>query len=302
MEYKVRTEPLELQVMRILIARADLAESDRQYYRNLEKGYEGELFFDSITRQLQSNCLILNDLLLEANHSTFQIDSLIIFPNSLQVFDIKNNEGDHYFEEDKLFIKPNLEISNPVDQIKRTENRFRKWVKDHGFSFPIVVNIVFVNPRFTLYQAPMNMPFIFHSQLDRYFEQLDSHTGKLTSKHKLLADQLINSQVSKEPFIKLPTYDYGNLRKGIICEKCNKIAVAVDRGKHCLCLDCGHKELVETAVLRSVEEIKLLFPDRKITTNLVHEWCKVVPSKKRINRILEKNLKKSGKNKWVYFE
>lgn len=44
MEYKVRTEPLELQVMRILIARADLAESDRQYYRNLEKGYEGELF------------------------------------------------------------------------------------------------------------------------------------------------------------------------------------------------------------------------------------------------------------------
>jgi len=103
MEYKVRTEPLELQVMRILIARADLAESDRQYYRNLEKGYEGELFFDSITRQLQSNCLILNDLLLEANHSTFQIDSLIIFPNSLQVFDIKNNEGDHYFEEDKLF-------------------------------------------------------------------------------------------------------------------------------------------------------------------------------------------------------
>ena len=39
------------------------------------------------------------------------------------------------------------------------------------------------------------------------------------------------------------------------------------------CETCGNVENWEVAVLRSVEEFKLLFPGRKITTNRVYEWC-----------------------------
>jgi hypothetical protein len=39
-----------------------------------------------------------------------------------------------------------------------------------------------------------------------------------------------------------------------------------------------------------VEEIKLLFPEKKITTNNVYEWCKIVESKKTIRTILNENL------------
>jgi hypothetical protein len=44
-------------------------------------------------------------------------------------------------------------------------------------------------------------------------------------------------------------------------------------GNKCACENCEHEEEIESAFLRSVKEQKLLFPDRKITTNEVHEWC-----------------------------
>jgi hypothetical protein len=99
----------------------------------------------------------------------------------------------------------------------------------------------------------------------------------------------------------LPEYEYGQLSKGITCTQCRSLSVAVE-GRKCVCWGCGHVEGTETAVLRSVKEFKLLFPDRKITTNEIHEWCKVIDSKKRIRGVLEKNYKKVGVHQWTYYE
>jgi len=73
------------------------------------------------------------------------------------------------------------------------------------------------------------------------------------------------------------------------------------RGNKLECNDCGCVEEVESAVIRSVEEIKLLFPDRKITTNLVQEWCGVVESKKRISRILGRHFNIVGVHQWAFY-
>jgi hypothetical protein len=54
--------------------------------------------------------------------------------------------------------------------------------------------------------------------------------------------------------------------------------------------------------MRNVEEIKFLFPNIKITTNLIHEWCVIVELKRTIQRILEKNFKKVGVRQWTYYE
>jgi hypothetical protein len=54
----------ELKLMRILNARMELEEKDKQNYLNLEKGYKGELIFDTLMENLIQERLILNDLLL----------------------------------------------------------------------------------------------------------------------------------------------------------------------------------------------------------------------------------------------
>ncbi|PWU70052.1 hypothetical protein DLJ74_03785 [Gracilibacillus dipsosauri] len=61
-------------------------------------------------------------------------------------------------------------------------------------------------------------------------------------------------------------------------------------------------ESIENAVMRSVAELRLLFPSEKITTKTIHEWCGMIPSKKRIQRLLAKHFIKEGNNKGAYYK
>src|ERR1700748_3760767 len=97
MPYKSRTKSAELLILKSLNIRMNLSEKDKQHYFNLEKGYKGEVLFDSLTEKLHCECFILNDLLLNLNNSTFQIDSLIISPEAIYLFEVKNYEGDYYY-------------------------------------------------------------------------------------------------------------------------------------------------------------------------------------------------------------
>lgn len=95
--YKARTEPAELIILNSLNHRMQLSKFDQQNYSNLRKGFEGELLFDSLTNNLESDCLVLNNLLLKTNNQTFQIDTLIITNNLVYLCEIKNYEGDFYY-------------------------------------------------------------------------------------------------------------------------------------------------------------------------------------------------------------
>ncbi|WP_342728897.1 MULTISPECIES: nuclease-related domain-containing protein [Virgibacillus] len=141
------------------------------------------MLFDSLTEKLQCECLILNDLLLIVNNTTFQIDSLIILAGKIYFFEVKNYEGDYYYEYDKLFKKPNLEVINPYLQLSRSESLLRQLLLSLGFKLQIDASIVFINPKFTLYQAPLDKPIIFPTQVKQYMENLNIIPSKLTESH-----------------------------------------------------------------------------------------------------------------------
>jgi len=303
MAYKPRSESKELIILRSLNTRMTLPEKDRQHYFSLKKGYEGELMFDVLTEKLQCECYILNDLLFKVNNTTFQIDSLIIVAKTICLYEVKNYEGDYFYDAstDTLYKKPKKEYTNPLHQLNRSESLLRQLLQNIGYYFPIEAQVVFINPEFTLYQAPLDKPFIFPTQVNNYMKKLDTTPSILNGKHKMLADKLISLHIEENPYTTLPPYEYEQLRKGITCELCNSFSISV-HGKKCVCGDCGHEELVGAAVLRSVREIKLLFPDRKITTNLLFDWCRVIECKKTISRLLEKNYRKIGIHQWTYYE
>ncbi|QOY37528.1 nuclease-related domain-containing protein [Anaerobacillus isosaccharinicus] len=97
---KARTESLELKLLRHLHLRTNLLEKEKLHYLNLEKGYAGELAFDDMVDGISNNWLILNDLLLEINNTMFQLDKLIITPEKIYLYEVKNFEGDYYIEKD----------------------------------------------------------------------------------------------------------------------------------------------------------------------------------------------------------
>lgn len=270
--YKVRTKSSELLLLESLSNRMTLAEKDQQHYLNLKKGYEGEVMFDSLTEKLNCECLILNDLLFQLNNTTFQIDTLIIISDSVYLYEVKNFDGDYYFDSNRFYKKPKYEYTNPLQQLERTESLLRQLFNSLGYKFNIEGLVIFINPEFSLFQAPLNKPFILPTQLRRYLAKLETNSAKVNGTHRILADKLISLHIEKSPYTQVPFYEYEKLKKGVTCAKCNSFSLIVER-RSCACIDCGNVEKVTNAILRSVEEFKYLFPSRKITTNSIYEWC-----------------------------
>ena len=301
MAYKPRFESDELKILRYLNKRIVLSEKDKKHYLNLKKGYKGEVVFDVLTEKLSCDCLILNDLLLKVNNTTFQLDTLIITADTIYLFEVKNYVGDYYYELDKLYKKPKKEYTNPLHQLNRSASLLRQLLHNLGYNLTIEAWVIFINSEFTLYQAPLNIPFILPTQVNSYLKKFDMIPSGLNGKHMKLADQLISLHIEESPYTVLPPYTFDGPRKGITCFTCDSFAVSV-RGNRCVCGDCGHEEMVGSAVLRSVEEYRYLFPDRKITTNDIYDWCQIIKSKKRIARILDKNFNIKGFGQWSYYD
>ena len=125
-------------------------------------------------------------------------------------------------------------MTNPLIQLNRSESLLRQLLKNLRFNLPIEASVIFINPEFTLYQAPLNKPFIFPTQIKRYLRKLNDQPSKLKERHKILADQLISLHIENSPFTQLPSYDYDQLQKGITCLKCTFFFHFGRRKKLCL--------------------------------------------------------------------
>ncbi|TFJ92000.1 nuclease-related domain-containing protein [Lentibacillus salicampi] len=301
MLYKPRTKPAELQILSALNTRMTLSTKDRQHFFNLSKGYEGEVKFDALTEKLQCDCYILNDLLLQANNATFQIDTLIITAKTIYIYEVKNHEGEYYYESEKLFKLPQYEIVNPLHQSGRSESLLRQLLLKHKVSLPIEASVVFINPEFTLYQAPLDKPIILPTQVKKHLSQLNSIPSALNEKHKRLADKLCALHIQESPYQKLPSYTYEELRKGIPCLKCHSLSTVVE-GHKLECRECCHKEALANTIMRAVKEFMLLFPKHKITTRAIHDWCRIVYSHRRIQKVLNQHFTRVGSNRWIYYK
>jgi hypothetical protein len=300
MIYKSRMEPVELLILEALNSRMDFSDKDKQTYLSLKKGYEGEVLFDSMTANFECDCFILNDLLLKHNNTVFQIDSLIITQERIYLCEIKNYEGDYYYEKDRLYVITKSEITNPLNQLSRTETLLRQLLQSLGYNPPINAKVIFINPEFTLYQAPLDKPFVFPTQVNRYLRSIEKTPSKLNGKQRSLASKLTSMHLTESPYRILPDYSYDELQRGIICEKCNSFAVVV-KGKRCVCHDCHNDEKISDCLLRSMKEYKLLFPTRKISTNELYYWCNEAFSKERIRRFLKNNLSVVGVHQWTFY-
>lgn len=299
---KARGISVELQVFRCLKNRMVFTEKEKSYYTNLEKGYLGEIKFDELTKGLIDHCLIVNDLTLKVTNNIFQIDSLLIFNEMLCVFEVKHLEDNFYFQTNRWYSLPSRkEINSPILQLERSETLLRKYFQTHRFSIPIESKIVFVNPTFTLYQAPIDIPVVFPTQLQHLKSTLESKRGTLTTQHIKLAKQLCDDHMVTTRLLRVPSYSYESLRKGIKCRSCG--GFHQQWGNILLhCINCGDFESAEAAFVRTVKEFDILFAGRKIKTKEIYDWCRIIPSKRLVRLLLNRHLNSIGNGRSTYYD
>jgi len=298
---KERAVPLELRILKLLDARTELEEKEKKYLHNKAKGYEGEKMFDLFTGKLSLPSYLLYDLLLESNNSTFQIDTLMITQDPLFLFEVKNYEGDFYYEDRRFFsLTTKKEIQNPLLQLERCESLLRSLLQSLGYRMMIESYVIFINSKFHLYQSPLNQPIIYPNQLPDFMSRLNRRSSTVNGRHKGLAEKLISLHQTESPYDKYSKYTIDRIKKGLICAVCHAFEVFCF-GRHLQCGVCGYQEGIDSAVLRCVREIQLLYPNEKITTNLVFEWCGGIITKQPIGRVLKQNFCAQGVKNHTYY-
>ena len=296
-------EPTELKILRSLNPRIELLPKDKHQLYSLKKGYGGEKKFENEwLKKLTCECFIINSLLLEYNSNVFQIDSLVITQKTIYLFDVKNYVDDFYIKDGIWYLKSSeKEIKDPILQLTRCESLFRRILQELRIQSPIETNLVFINPQFTLYQAPIELTAIFPTQIQRYMQAIENSPSKLNGTHSKLVDQLIAKQLDEAKYARYPDYEYDLLKKGVSCNVCDKFMKLNSSKSKFVCLECGETEDFDSAVMGMVRQFQLLFPNRKMTTNGLAEWCGIPELSKGIRRVLNKNFKLTGHGKCSYF-
>lgn len=268
-----------------------LDKEDYYYYLNLKKGYEGERRFDGCTEKLGSKCIILNDLQLEIRHSSLQIDALLICSDRIVLYEIKNYVGVHHWGPEAFTKQSGTILENPSMQLKKTKVRLRNLLEDMGYSMKIEAFIVYVNPEFTIWGAPCEGDSILPGQIPEHFRELENMKPSTSPELKKLAQALAERHNPNYPS-KLIKYDYDKLEKGITCADCG-ILVQNFRGRSHICKSCGKKMIIQKAISASVADFHILFPNEKLTTKRLADWCSTEDTN-RVYKVLKQEYRALG--------
>lgn len=303
MRYTRRKKPYSLLVFEALKKRMKLEKKDYYRFLNLLKGYEGEYSFDLVIDRL-TGCIILKDLSLTMNGVDFQIDTLIITPEAVILYEVKNYEGEYIYHEEFLYkVDSKIEVINPLLRLTRSKLLLKQLLKQlHFGNLPVRGIVVFVNPNFTLYEAPQLETLIMPTNIESHVEQIQKELGDLPKSCTVLADQLSNLNHPENHYHDLPQYEYDTLQKGMTCMQCESFVKVIEqRSRSMTCKKCGCKELMGKAIIRHAQELQLLFPERKLTISAVQDWCGGLPSSKRIQTEFRRTYQSNSTRRWRYY-
>lgn len=266
--------PIRLYDIYYLSGRISLSSPEKNHFYRLQKGFLGELAFHQLSKPIiSSRSQSLYSLSLQTEEGHFQIDHLYLFPDKIYLHEIKNFTGDYTIQNNQWFHLPsNKEINNPFIQLKRTESYFRQFLRRHGFQHEVISNVVFIQDAFVLYHASPQLPLLFRSQLEGHVKQITSQTRSSGTKERDLAEQLTSRHKENTSFRKPIAYTYDQMNKGVNCPQCMKMMIRVtQRMLHCRsCSFLGHNKQM---LLFNIRQFQHLFPNEKLTSSIIYDWC-----------------------------
>lgn len=205
-----------------LSGRMSLPVSAEKEWERMKKGYLGELAFHRMIKSaFPINHLSLYSLTLQHDNRFFQIDHLIIFHDTIYIYEIKYFASDYVIRNNKWFsLKSDREISNPFIQLKRTETNVCQLLQTSSFSKKVIGKVVFMQEEFALFQASPQLPMVLPGQVRRYVNELALREQPPGPDGMDLARWLANRHIEEHPFDQLPDYSFDRLRKGMNCPRC----------------------------------------------------------------------------------
>lgn len=235
MLYKKRSKPLKLVGLESLIER--LQTNHYQYtrieedLRRMKAGYAGEMNFDKHINEFRPSfpIAILHDICLQQNGVYFQMDSIMILPDRILLFEIKNLAGTLKVKSDPTqFIQENNGerkiISNPVTELDRKKIFLSRWLNDRGISTSIegIVGLAFTNELYIEKELEILLAFTQEIPIKLY-EIAIGDSQFSYSDIKRIANEMINAHHEYNPFpmAERMGVQVQDIKVGVLCVNCN---------------------------------------------------------------------------------
>lgn len=254
MIYKQRTTPKKLMGQQALIRRIQSNHPEFQkimeHLKRTESGFRGECDFDKQMTEYTPRYphAILHDVCLKQGGVYFQMDSILITPSFIIIFEVKNYGG-------KIIVKSNptqfiIEyptgerrvMRSPVTELDRKKYFLNEWLRHMNISIPIsgVIALAFTN-ELEIVELP-ETKILFTYEIPLHLRTLQIHQEILSnSEIRRLAFEMKKQHQEYNPFPMTQTLniDRANVLPGVICPTCKFRGMQWERKKW-RCPKCGH--------------------------------------------------------------
>lgn len=265
----MRTPTKNLRLMTILHPRMRFTSKQEKLFLDAKSGFDGECAADVVIDPYLDNCIILNDLCLQANRFC-QIDKLIIAPSQIYLLEIKNYGGTFVYQDKQFFNRKMEERDNPFLQLERTEQQLRMFTA--GFNFPIHSRIVTMQPTFHMHGSTLETPLIQQGQLERFVNFVAGDRNRLTSEHYELARYLRESHQTKNRYEQVMPFEFSELKRGVFCTEC-EAEMRIHTTRLFICANCGCTRSKQQIVRDSSGDLQIVLEKQNIKTNQIKSWC-----------------------------
>lgn len=256
MIYKTRALPKLIIGQHALLKRLPMThekyEKIHSDFYNGKAGFGGEKEFDYYLREFIPPYphAILHDLYLKQDQSYFQMDSILITPSVIILFEIKNIAGKlHIKQNPTQFIRESATgqrtvLKSPLAELERKKHFFTRWLQQRNIEIPLMEYVVFAyrNELTIENLAASNLAFSY--EIPNKLRILNMQPDILTPEqiHRL-ANELKNAHREYEPFPLTEKYDLTTkeLTSGIACPNCNRLSMRWQSRKW-RCLTCNHQD------------------------------------------------------------
>lgn len=252
---KTRGISLERERLEVLLRRLPkthaLYKDAKEDYYNDSAGIGGEQRFDDYvaSSRLPYPHIFLHNVSLRS-FQAFQLDSLMVTPWCLCIFEVKNMSGRLRFQQSPLQLIQTKDDGSvigrksPIEQIDTNEWLLDEWLRASGIYMPLRSVLVLSYPK----QIPENVPhthtILFSHQLPMFLNKLRSESAVMDlSDMAKLANKILaaHSDYVPKPICSNPAYPLQAMIRGVWCVACGRIGMKRTYGTW-LCPFCGESD------------------------------------------------------------
>ncbi|WP_194841420.1 nuclease-related domain-containing protein [Sporosarcina obsidiansis] len=225
-------------------------EKIRTDFYNGRAGFGGEKEFDYQMREFapQYPHAILHDLFLKQGAVYFQIDSMLITPSIIILFEIKNIAG-------KLLVKQNptqfirqvpggerTVLRSPIEELERKKYFFDQWLQERKITIPLMDYVVFAYQNELTIENMASSRIAFSYEIPNKLRSMEMNSDILSQPqiHRL-ANELKQAHRMYESSPLTQKYDINSqeLTSGVTCHTCNRLTMQW-QAKRWRCQACGY--------------------------------------------------------------